>query len=154
PTLVGRTRPGSFSATCAWDHPHARGENLRSPIKSIPSCGPSPRSWGEHWIFGQLSAIFTGRLVFSSAQLRLRMSNAGFHDNAAGRELPFVRTTARTVAEAGGMVVDRVCPVCEVLDLGDSNETFDRCLRVQTACAQDRLPGNLVGLNKANENRR
>ena len=31
----------------AWDHPHARGENVPSPSETHRHVGPSSRTWGE-----------------------------------------------------------------------------------------------------------
>ena len=48
PTHVGRTCGHAIAVEVPTDHPHARGENLRSPGLDKPVAGPSPRTWGEH----------------------------------------------------------------------------------------------------------
>ena len=47
PTRVGRTIPPATRVFTIADHPHACGENKVSDWISLPSCGPSPRVWGE-----------------------------------------------------------------------------------------------------------
>ena len=63
PTHVGRTRVQAPVDVTITDHPHARGENKKSGIKSFRQFGPSPRTWGERavrvWLFAPIRTVPT-----------------------------------------------------------------------------------------------
>ncbi len=47
PTRVGRTGRIAHAGVWQADHPHAGGENYRTPWNTTALLGPSPRGWGE-----------------------------------------------------------------------------------------------------------
>src|SRR5271165_5132973 len=51
PTRVGRTTTVAPCLRCITDHPHACGENIASGYSVHDIIGPSPRVWGEHWLW-------------------------------------------------------------------------------------------------------
>ena len=77
PTGVGRTRARRASCTTCSDHPHGRGENDFTATSTGLLSGPSPRAWGEPFLWrvtrGYKRTIPTGvgRTYFSAISSRV-----------------------------------------------------------------------------------
>ena len=86
PTRVGTTRKGTRPRRPATVHPHARGDNQRSPETIGTGGGSPPRAWGQRLIptVTHVPLRFTPTRVGTTPMPTMRLRSPSVHPHARG----------------------------------------------------------------------